>query len=398
MEIKSNEEEIRNFQADLRKKLDKHFSSLSKPVLKNIVEVTIALVLLLRTPKGWYGKMTLSGIARCMRTKGNAKTRYKRLERFLKNEEFQIDKTTLGLLKLTRGEDFNGFLALLIDQSTIQDVQVISASFSYEGRAIPLAMETFEYGKIESSQNQIEKAFFDRLQKSLEKEFLLLLIMDRGYADVKYISEFNKEGKLYIIRGCRNVKIEYNEGGKQRRIGLGRLPHKEGHPRRYCNVVYHEKERTEVDIVVYRGKGFKEPWFLIVPPGTEGILPTEEVIEWYRSRMRIEVKFRDFKSYLGVRGLKLEVDKAEKIGRLLICIALVYILLIVMGNSDLGRRLRKDIEVLRRRKRHGTRRTLSVLTVALSMVTDSFLLNLSNLMVLLTSIVNSSTNGLCPGT
>ena len=135
-----------------------------------------------------------------------------------------------------------------------------------------------------------------------------------------------------------------------------------------------------------------------MPPGVEEILPTEQVVEWYRLRMRIEVKFRDFKSCLGVRGLKLKVDKAEKIGRLLICMAIAYVLLIVMGDSDLARQLRKRIEVLRKRRRHGTRRTLSVLSMALFMATDSFLLTLSNLMALLASILSSSTGGLCPAT
>ncbi len=397
MEIRSNEEEIKNFAAELRKKLDEHFSSLTKPALKNITEIVIALVILLRTPRGWYGRLTLNGIARCMRTQGDIRVRYKRLDRFLRNNRFEIGKTILGLLRLSRGEDIKGIFPILIDQSTVGagDVRVISASFPYQGRAIPLAMETFEYGKIKFSQNRIEKDFFAQLQKRLGQENTLLMIMDRGYAKVQYISDFNRQGLLYIIRGRGNVKVEYTEGGKRYRTGLGRLPHGQGKVKRYSNVVYHDKEKILVDIVVYREKGFKEPWFLIVPPGREEIMPTEQVVQWYRSRMRIEVKFRDFKSYFGIRGLRLEVKKAEKISRLLFCMAITYILLIVMGDSDLGRKLRKEIEVLRRRGRHGTRRTLSVLSIALFMATDSFLLTLHNLMDLLASLLSSSVNGLC---
>ena len=223
--------------------------------------------------------------------------------------------------------------------------------------------------------------------------------MDRGYADVKYISVFNEEGQLYIIRGCSNVIVEYTVGdGKRRRIGLGRLPHREGVAKRYRNVIYHDQQKERVDVIVYRGKGFKEPWFLIVPPDCENILATKEVVEWYRSRMRIEVKFRDFKSCLGLRGLKLEVAKAEKMERLLVCLAIAYVLLIIMGDSSLAHQLRKDIEVLRRKRRHGTRRSLSVLTVALYMATDSFLLSLSNLMNLLSSLIRGAVDGLCSPT
>lgn len=395
MEINNNEQGVKYFAVELKRKMAEHFCSLSQPVLKNIVEIVIALVIVIRTPRGWYGRLTLSGIARCMRTKGDLRSRYKRLDRFLNNGNFQTGKTVAGFFEITIGKEPKGVIPLLIDQSTIGDVQVIAASFPCLGRAIPLSIKTFEYEKIELSQNQIETDFFIQLQNTLGRDNSLLFIMDRGYANVQYIINFDNSKLLYIIRGCRNVKIEYKEeGGNLKRIGLGRLPHRQGKAKRYSNVLYHDKEKILVDIVVYRGKGFKEPWFLIVPAGSEEILPTASVVKCYRSRMMIEVKFRDFKSYLGVRGLRLKVDKAEKLERLLTCLAIVYTLLIVMGDSDLARQLRKQIEVLRKRRRHGTRRTLSVLTVALFMATDSFLLTLHNLMVLLSSILRSSINGL----
>jgi len=52
-----------------------------------------------------------------------------------------------------------------------------------------------------------------------------------------------------------------------------------------------------VDVVVYRERGFKEPWFLLAPAGKEDILPTEKVVELYRRRMNIEVTFRDILSF-----------------------------------------------------------------------------------------------------
>lgn len=388
------EKALEDFRNDFKKKIGEHFSSLSKPVLKNIVEAVIALVLLLRTPRGWYGRITLSGIARCMLIEGTMKSRYKRLERFLTNSRFKTSDAIIGLFNLAVKLDRNRFLPLLVDQTAIRDVQVISASFPCKGRAIPLAMKTFEYKMIKFSQNQIEYEFFEHLQRVLGKRCKLLLIMDRGYAKVKFISAFSK-GFLFIIRGCSNVKIEYKSGKEVKRIGLGRLPHRQGRPTRYRNVLYHDKEKVLVDIIVYRGKDFKEPWFLIIPPGKEDILPAEEVVEWYRTRMNIEVKFRDFKSCLGVRGLKLKVRKAEKIERLLVCLAIVYILLIVIGDSDLGKQLREKIEIPRKRCRHGTRRTLSVLTIALFVITDTFLLTFTELMKVFSAIFSSSHHSFC---
>ena len=52
MKLKRDDEDIRVFAFELKRKMDTYFSSLSQPVLKNIVEVVIALVILLRTPMG----------------------------------------------------------------------------------------------------------------------------------------------------------------------------------------------------------------------------------------------------------------------------------------------------------------------------------------------------------
>jgi len=109
--------------------------------------------------------------------------------------------------------------------------------------------------------------------------------------------------------------------------------------------------------------------------------------------MRIEVSFRDFKSWLGVRGLHLKVRRTERLSRLLAALAIGYILLLALGDSPLGKQLREELEILRHRARHGTRRTLSVLSIALLAVTDSLLLSQSNLACILASCVISLRQG-----
>ncbi len=74
------EEAIDYFGAELFKIIEQCFWRLSKPIIKNIKKIVIAILLFLRTSRGWYGRMSLSGIARCMNTKGSIKARYKRLD------------------------------------------------------------------------------------------------------------------------------------------------------------------------------------------------------------------------------------------------------------------------------------------------------------------------------
>jgi hypothetical protein len=104
--------------------------------------------------------------------------------------------------------------------------------------------------------------------------------------------------------------------------------------------------------------------------------------------VNIEVTFRDFKSHLGVRGLSPKVRKGERSDRLLGAMVLAYILLLVLGISEIGRSLRKRIEILRSKARHGTRKTLSILTISLFAISDTFLLTRDNLINILTECFN----------
>jgi len=203
-----------------------------------------------------------------------------------------------------------------------------------------------------------------------------------------------KKNWSFIIRGRREVIVEYKENGKICRKSLGRLKHRQGKAIRYRNVLYQEKGKERIDVIVYREKGFKEPWFLLAPANSEDILPTELVVEWYRARMNIGVNFRDFKSHLGVRGLSLKVRKAERLNRFLAIMVLAYILLLVLGVSNIGKRLRKEVEILRTKPRHGTKRTLSVLSIALMAITDTFLLNRANLIKVLVDSLRSLTQNI----
>ena len=280
-------------------------------------------------------------------------------------------------------------MPVLVDQTAVGGVQVLTASYPVEGRAIPLAMATFEHAKLEWSQNLLEEGFLRRLAGALPPQVRLVWIMDRGYGRATLLVVCRNQQWLFVIRGRAAVIVEY----QGRRLSLGRLPHRQGKACRYRGVLYQGKEKERVDIIVYREKGFKEPWYLLVPADSEEILPTDTVVQLYRSRMQIEVSFRDFKSWLGVRGLRLKVRQAERLNRLLTGLAMSYILLLALGTSRLAQQLRREIEVLRRRSRHGTRRTLSCLFLALMVVADPLLLSFSNLTQLLKSSLQALRSG-----
>lgn len=380
------EEKYEEKLAELKEDLGREFPSLRKTITRNLACLIFALVLLLRTHRGWYGRLTLSGIARCLPLKGTSRSHYKRLCRFLDNENFKMINLTRNLVRLVyRKEDL---LPVIIDQTAIGDIQVISANVPTEGRSIPIATTTFEYRKIESSQNLLEEEFLTSVSSQLPEGVKIIEVADRGYGKSVLLKNRLKRQELFIIRGRKDVIVEYKENGKTYHKGLGRLKYSLGKPCRYRDCLYQGRKEIKVDVIVYQEKDFKEPWFLLVPAGREDILPTEKVVELYRRRMNIEVTFRDFKSHLGLRGLSLKVRKGERLDRLLGVMVLAYILLLVLGIGGIGRSLRKRIEILRSKARHGTRKTLSVLTVSLFAISDTFLLARDNLFSILVECFN----------
>ncbi len=185
--------------------------------------------------------------------------------------------------------------------------------------------------------------------------------MDRGYARASLLKQLRTLKIPFLIRGRSNTIVRVD--GK--RLSLGRLPHRLGHPQRYTHATYQDSTQEPVDIIVFHDPGFQEPWFLLVPAGSELQLSTADIVALYRQRMHIELTFRDWKTHLGVRGLRLEADPALRLGRLLLALSSAYILAVLLGSGEIAPRVRAHCEVLRSQPRHGTKRRLSALSIGI---------------------------------
>lgn len=156
--------------------------------------------------------------------------------------------------------------------------------------------------------------------------------------------------------------------GRWRRLGGLAAGPPPGVAVRFTRALYHTTRRRPVDLVCYRDPAFQEPWALVLPAGSETTLSTTEAIQAYRERMQIEQGHRDWKTHLGVRGLPLKVRQADRLARLLLAFAIAYALVLLLGASQLGKTLREQIEICRVRPRHGTTRTLSILTLGCALL------------------------------
>ncbi len=343
------------------------FDGLRRPVQKNLAVLTVAFLRVLGAARSGHGRLSLGALFRVLPTPGTPHAREKRLHRFLGNPQLDPRGVTAGLARLIFGRRGHGLWPIAFDQTKAGATQALVAGVPFEGRTLPLAVYAFEYPWVEraaKSQNYLEEVFLCDLEEALPRGVRGVFIGDRGYARAALLRRSARLARLYILRGRAGTQVEY----AGRRIKLRELPARPGRAVRYPHVRYQAQERVPVDVVSFHDPAFREPWYLLVPPGSETLLPTETVVALYRERMQVEQSFRDFKTHLGLRGLKLKVRVTERTGRLLLAFAIAYGLALVLGVSPEAQQARQDLEIPRRRPRHGTVRTLSVLSVAMQML------------------------------
>jgi hypothetical protein len=287
--------------------------------------------------------------------------RSKRLARLLRNPYLIGRALTPLLVRVALGPRPRGWVPIVLDQTWLRGTPTLLAGVRVAGRILPVAFACFAYATLRTSQNALECALLLLVTASLPAGCRPLCVLDRGYARAALLAQLRQVGIPYLVRGRRQTLVRI---GTQR-LALGRVPHRQGEAVRYPQVLYHATHREPVDLIICHDPAFQEPWYLLVPPGSHRPLPTARVVALYRQRMHIELTFRDWKTHLGIRGLRLEVDLAPCLERLLLALTVADTLAVLLGAGPAARRVRADCEVLRTTPRHGTRRRLSALTVGI---------------------------------
>jgi hypothetical protein len=98
---------------------------------------------------------------------------------------------------------------------------------------------------------------------------------------------------------------------------------------------------------VFHRATFREPWYLLVPPDSASQLPTAEVVGLYRAPHAHRADLPGSEDPPGPPGVRLEVDIAPRLGRLLLALTVAYTLAVLLGACRASRRVRQDCEVLR---------------------------------------------------
>jgi len=328
-------------------------------ILRNIALLTHALLTLFHGARGGNGWLSQAALARCLPLQSSAKAREQRLGRLLHNPRLTPEILIPLHVALVLGIQSLGTVPLILDQTTVRGIQTLLVGAIFEGRVLPVAFSCFTYSTIRKSQNILEHALIVAVMSCFPPKTRPLLIMDRGYARAALIVQLLTEGIPFLVRAKSNVLV-YLRGRPQ---ALCRFRLKLGQPQRY-RVLYQSRKKVPLDLIIFRGKGYRETWYLLVP--RDFPLTTQEIVTLYAKRMSIEQGFRDWKTHLGVRGLIFRsVDPAPYLTRMLLAFSLCYLICLALGATEEAREVRAWVEIPRRKPRHGTRRTLSALTIGI---------------------------------
>jgi hypothetical protein len=143
--------------------IESYFPRLRRTVRKNLARLAAAFLDLALSVRFGYGGLHLTSGARTPPENSTFKSRYMWLSRFLKCKHFDPSSLAECMLRLILGRRPSPWGLVLIDQTTVDGVEVVNAALPLAGRAVPVAWVDFEYPWTSArppSQNFVELYLF----------------------------------------------------------------------------------------------------------------------------------------------------------------------------------------------------------------------------------------------
>src|SRR2546430_14413960 len=190
----------------VRELVDAHFSDLRRTVRKNLARLTCAFLHLAWSIRFGYGGLHLTSIARVLPQGKKFKSSYKWLSRFLKCKYFDASSLAECMLAVILGNKPPGWVIVLVDQTTVNGVEVVNAAIPFQGRAVPVAWVDFEYPwktVDPASQNTIERYLLTWLGLAGPRGGRLIFFFFRGYARGGVVQEFNHRQQPVLLLARR---------------------------------------------------------------------------------------------------------------------------------------------------------------------------------------------------
>jgi hypothetical protein len=272
-------------------------------------------------------RVSLANLGRQML--GTAKHQIKRCWRFCANDRIETaDAMRPIIAQLLRKRKKK--LLIAVDWVDIKGFQTLMASVVLKGRSTPIAWASTTNHVYDGhrSRNAFEESLLWVLRDMIPQRIKVVILADRGFGRTALATFCQHQGFGYVIRIQPSVTVRLH--------GLhGKLldyPIYKGIAKVLKRVSYRSDGAVTQNVVVHWRKNLPrkrdECWFLMSDqPGS-----AHQLCKLYGRRMTIEQLFRDDKSKRNGWSLRdTRITKPERLDRLLLILAIAYLLLCGIG-------------------------------------------------------------------
>jgi hypothetical protein len=274
-------------------------------------------------------RVSLAQIGRHLLGSPAAKHRIKRTWRFVANERVEAIDAMRGVVRRLLKRHKKKPLLVALDWTDIRGFCTLMAAAVMKGRAVPLVWATYRKWELHRSQNNLEEGLLYVLRSMIPETVKVVLLADRGFGRTELARLCQERLHFhYVIRVSPDVYVR----GSEYRGKLLDLPVRRGVCRVLRDVEYRKEEPVRQNVVVRWKYGLPpdrdECWFLM----TDLDRSPRGLSELYGQRMTVEEFFRDGKNKRNGWSLRdTLITRPDRIDRLLLILALAYILLVGLG-------------------------------------------------------------------
>jgi hypothetical protein len=293
------------------------------------------------------GRISLAEIGRELAATpdNSAKHAIKRVWRFCANDRVEPAEVMLAAmtrlwrqrLKWHRRRSDRRPLLISFDWTKVRGLHVLMAAVVVQGRALPLCWASYRSLTLHKSQNVLEEAMLLQIKAKLPAGLRIVILADRGFGRAALLATCQRLQLEYLIRIDSDVIVRTGRWGGN----LKHYPVRRGMAQYWQAASYRSDALVRTHLVIRWKKGLAgkrdQPWYLATSLGradfglAAGRLAVR-ISDLYALRFDIEELFRDAKNeHLGWSLGKTRMRRPERLDRLMLVLALAYVLLVGLG-------------------------------------------------------------------
>lgn len=267
----------------------------------------------------------------------------RRLSRFLDNPAVQVREWYEPIARewLNAQSNFLGQVRLIIDGTKVgYGHQLLMVSMAYRKRAIPIAWTWVKHVRGHSTAKK-QLALLAYVKTLIPRKTHVFLVGDTEFGSIAAIKQLKKWRWNYVLRQKTNTLVRLNK--KSEWAAFASYIQKPGQSVWLGQSYLTQKSACPTNLLLIWRVGEKEPWCLAT-----NLPDLHSALQHYKRRMWIEEMFGDMKKH----GFDLEsamLHSFQKLSRLTLAVAYLYVWLISTGTHTIHAGLRHLIDRIDRR-------------------------------------------------